>query len=99
LDYAINYSYIIEELCEQKEVKNNECQGKCHLTKEIKKQVDPQNENEEKIVVTNFVKIPHLNSTEKNQYIKNLLKINFCHLSLNHLNFLHEPLTPPPKVV
>ncbi|MEE9429454.1 MAG: hypothetical protein V3V16_00330 [Melioribacteraceae bacterium] len=99
IDYSINYTFITEELCEEKDNLVNECHGKCHLAKEIKKQVDPQNENGEKIVIIDFVKVPHLISTDKNQYIKNPIEIKFVHLSLKHLDFRYEPLTPPPKVV
>ena len=44
IDYALNYTYIISELCEQKDSPENMCLGKCHLSKEIKKQIDPDND-------------------------------------------------------
>lgn len=37
LDYAINKDYIAEELCENKEKPELQCDGKCHLAKEVKK--------------------------------------------------------------
>ena len=37
INYYINYDYIIAELCENKDKPVLQCNGKCHLTKEIKK--------------------------------------------------------------
>ncbi len=96
IDYAINYSYIIEELCEQKDISDNDCKGKCYLTKQIKNQIDPSEESDEKIVI-DFIKIPHLLFTEKNQFIKKISKANLRYYNLNHLSSSNEPLTPPPK--
>ena len=37
IDYVVNYSFIVHELCEQKDNLDNLCMGKCHLQKEIKR--------------------------------------------------------------
>ena len=37
LTYYIDYDYIVAELCENKDKPILECNGKCHLAKEIKK--------------------------------------------------------------
>ena len=37
LDYVINKEYIVENLCENIEKPELQCDGKCHLAKEIKK--------------------------------------------------------------
>ncbi len=37
LNYYIDYDYIVAELCENKDQPVLECNGKCHLAKEIKK--------------------------------------------------------------
>lgn len=36
-DYIINYDYIANELCENKEKPELKCNGKCHLKKELAK--------------------------------------------------------------
>jgi len=38
-----NQEYIATELCEQREVLNNTCQGNCHLQKQINKLVNEEN--------------------------------------------------------
>ena len=40
IDYYINYDYIVAELCENKDKPVLQCNGKCHLTKELKKAND-----------------------------------------------------------
>ena len=44
VSFKINQDSIAKTLCVKKEVKNNTCQGKCHL----KKQLDKANEEEQK---------------------------------------------------
>ena len=37
LEYAVNYDYITQVLCENKAAPELECNGKCHLMKELAK--------------------------------------------------------------
>ena len=37
LEYIVNYDYIVKELCENKEKPQLQCNGKCHLKKELAK--------------------------------------------------------------
>lgn len=37
VDYAVNYDYISKVLCENKEKPKLQCNGKCHLMKELAK--------------------------------------------------------------
>lgn len=80
LDYLINYHYITTELCENKNVPEQHCNGKCHLKKELAKAYknDTPSSNEKKsetaeIVVLFLVKIPVF-SFEKNA--EAILKVN-----------------------
>lgn len=40
LDYIVNYEYISQVLCENKEKPKLQCNGKCHLMKELAKASD-----------------------------------------------------------
>lgn len=40
LNYYVDYDYIIAELCENKDKPVLQCNGKCHLAKELKKAND-----------------------------------------------------------
>lgn len=45
LEYAVNYDYIVENLCENKSKPELNCNGKCHLTKQLAKASDSSSEN------------------------------------------------------
>jgi len=36
-NYVLNYDYIVNELCVEKDVKDSCCKGSCHLNKEFEK--------------------------------------------------------------
>ncbi|MDD2982311.1 MAG: hypothetical protein PHQ74_02895 [Crocinitomicaceae bacterium] len=43
ISYAVNYEYISTELCENKDTPEMECNGKCHLKKELAKEIQENN--------------------------------------------------------
>ncbi len=49
LEYIVNYDYIAKELCENKEKPELECNGKCHLKKELAKASDSEASKEKPI--------------------------------------------------
>lgn len=57
LDYVMNYHYIATELCENKNKPELECNGKCHLKKELAKAYknDIPSSNEKKTETTETV--------------------------------------------
>ena len=46
VDYMIRKGYIIENLCINKEEPEKQCNGKCHLEKQVKTGVEKTNEND-----------------------------------------------------
>lgn len=42
LEYVINYDYIVKELCENKEKPVLQCNGKCHLAKQLAKAAEDE---------------------------------------------------------
>ncbi len=40
--YVLNYQYIVENLCVNREKPQLSCNGKCHLAKELAKEVDEE---------------------------------------------------------
>lgn len=56
-EYAMNYTYISEVLCINKEKPKMECHGKCHLGKEIAKEM---NGNSKKDTESSQVKVETL---------------------------------------
>lgn len=45
LDYVANYDYIVNTLCENKAKPEMECNGKCHLSKELAKEAGADDKN------------------------------------------------------
>lgn len=43
ISYAVNYEYISTELCENKDEPEMNCNGKCHLKKELAKEIQQNN--------------------------------------------------------
>jgi len=97
IDYAINYSFIVNELCEQKDDQNNMCMGKCHLQKEIKKSIEHASDESNKIVIINLIDIPHNLISNKFKHFSRISELfydfNFSGKISNNL----EPIIPPPK--
>ena len=42
IEYIVNYDYIVNELCENKQIPESNCNGKCHLMKELAKASDSE---------------------------------------------------------
>lgn len=45
MDYVGNYNYIVTILCENRDQPELECNGKCHLSKEIAKEASDEDKN------------------------------------------------------
>ena len=56
LEYVVNYDYIVSELCENKANPELQCNGKCHLAKELAKASydDSTNSSEKKVVAQQY---------------------------------------------
>ena len=52
LEYIVFYDYIKTELCENKDKVELQCNGKCHLAKELAKASDTQKDNKDKKLVS-----------------------------------------------
>ena len=60
VDYVVNYDYIANVLCENKDKPEMHCNGKCHLTKELAKEAgaedkNPLNSNTSKTEIPQFI--------------------------------------------
>lgn len=45
VEYVVNYDYIVNVLCENKDKPEMQCNGKCHLTKELAKEAGAEDKN------------------------------------------------------
>ena len=44
-EYAVNYDYIVENLCENKDTPSMHCDGKCYLAKQLAKESEGNDKN------------------------------------------------------
>lgn len=98
VDYVINFNFIVSELCEQKDNPENMCMGKCHLQKEMKKQVDEEGSKKQLVVLEN-IKFDHI-AYSNAQSGSQPTFIKFFISDFKSANLLPcEPLLPPPKIL
>lgn len=45
VDYAINYDYIVDNLCENRDKPEMQCNGKCYLTKQLAEETAGKEKN------------------------------------------------------
>ena len=103
IDYAVNYKYISEELCVNKDKPEMHCNGKCHLKKEIKKVLGEDQAPTEKKSTLPQIKLKEYT----NYYRKNIITFYFTKLYIPKKNgyfitpntfsgYLPSVLKPPP---
>ncbi|KIC65246.1 hypothetical protein [Chryseobacterium taiwanense] len=51
INYAVNYDYIVKNLCENRNVAQSTCKGKCYVEKELAK-TEKQSNNNQNIKIT-----------------------------------------------
>ncbi len=96
VEYAVNYDYISKVLCVNKDKPNLQCNGKCHLMKQLRKQQD-KDFNSLRVSLEEypigFVEIIKFNKTDSFfiQKKENLFKYyqNYKFLALS--TFFHPP--------
>lgn len=87
VDYVVNYDYISKVLCENKEKPELKCNGKCHLMKEISKQIDSEkpihNDKKSNITLSQILFFQEIKSEE----IAQIYFFNKSSIKDNYSNF------------
>ncbi len=100
LDYGINYNYIVKELCVNKEVEKNDCNGKCHLKKELAQASDSEiplsNEKKQNLFEFEFLLFIEHNSVPL--FLKAKKVVPYIHYSNLYANECYTPIFHPPVV-
>jgi hypothetical protein len=98
VNYAVNYDYIVKNLCENRNIPQSTCKGKCYVEKELAKTEKQSNNNQNIKIAGLDVFLSHeiLSFSDKNQFdisIKNPTSdyINF-HTSEYFSRIFHPPL-------
>ena len=100
LDYWVNYKYIANELCENQDKPEIECNGKCHLKKELAKAATEESSNSKDKKSVNKQEIEILfyqevfNFESKNIIIASVETMSYYFNNYFHLNsskIFHPP--------
>lgn len=99
IDYFINYDYIAEVLCINKEKPQSTCNGKCYLKQQIKEQ-QPAKNHDKKLPIIKQERIPMILFTVKLPWF--FLGDNKSNSESTYYPFLFnnrslKPPTPPPQ--
>jgi hypothetical protein len=98
ITHNINFEYIVEYLCEQKDEEVNKCMGSCHLSDDIIDELTQENKENDKATITNIKPItPHQLSKNNSKLI--IIESDKYYRIFNSplQSGLSEPLLPPPK--
>lgn len=98
LDYIINYEYITQVLCINKENQVLQCNGKCHLTEEV---LENKTNDEQDYPTLHFEKLPILFFNKIFEF-QPLQSFSFRYVVFSspiekHSDCFVEPLIPPPR--
>lgn len=97
-NYYINYDYISEVLCINREKKSLECNGKCYLRKQLLK-TESHNDFSKKLKIE-WEKLPVISYMSSNSYLKNLKSKKYTYPATYSfiVNEIYiSPPTPPPE--
>jgi hypothetical protein len=97
LVFNLNQQYIAENLCEQKEIENNTCQGCCQLKKQMEQQNEQDktnpNQTKRKLLIDFFSK-----SNTLHRNINTSKTISYCLRLDIELQTFYSDIFHPPKV-
>ncbi len=96
LEYVVHYDYIVNELCENREKPQLQCNGKCHLNKELAQTTDDEQKSEVKF--QNLLAIPALIPTRPVVSTESIIKIttpDYFHYSEMQSQYITSIDVPP----
>ena len=101
LEYLVNYNYIVNELCENRDKPVLTCNGKCYLDKQVQKQLQPDTNGQRpmppKIDFEKFISLRPLVPSELPTMHEQLLSTPIGFNTLKD-NFISVSLLRPPIV-
>ena len=101
VEYILNQDYITEFLCINKDQPKLQCNGNCHLVKQLEKQQDNEPLKSLRIALENypigFVSIFKINNTVL-KYLEPSIQHNFTYNKLYTFQFLPSNFQPPDLV-
>jgi len=97
INYAINYDYIVKNLCENKNVPQSTCKGKCYVEKELAK-TEKQSNNNQTIKIAGldvFLSNEILSFLHKNQSDTSPESIHADYINFHTSDYFSKIFHPP----
>jgi hypothetical protein len=100
MDYLVNYDYISEVLCINKDNIELECNGKCHLKKEISKSLDNDDEGKTSSTIAYEILLSHFIPSQSiivefKELVRTFGIPNFLYTREYSFSFLNTIFHPP----
>ena len=100
INYAINYSYIVEELCVERDLEVNNCNGNCQLKTQVSKNLETENESKTpKPIVIKEVETPYFSIKQNTKDSEASNSKFYFSFQLTPLENYLDQQTPPPKYI
>lgn len=97
LQYQINYRFISGTLCENKNQPKKHCNGKCYLTKQLKKNAEQEQPNEEKAAKKAIKKVDYLAETKNKSALHTVdLNLSLFYSPVPALQAVYRTIPQPP---
>lgn len=98
VDYQVNYELYSQVLCENKDKPQLQCNGKCHMMKEMAATNDTEEQGQTvEVFRMHFVEI--LQSVKETVYFKSCHELEFFTHNETVESLGYTPPTPPPQLV
>ena len=97
INYAVNYEYIVKNLCEKRNIPQSTCKGKCYVEKELAKTEKQSNSNQNiKIAGLDvFLFNEILSFSDKNQFDIPVKRSNSYYINFHSSEYLSRIFHPP----
>jgi hypothetical protein len=101
IDYLVNYDYIVENLCEQRNELENLCMGSCYLNEQLKEKIlEQQSKPEKSEAKINLLMLSFHFAEDDRQELKTFEDFQYFHyLTIDLRSYKTKPLLPPPQFV
>ncbi len=97
----MNYDYIVENLCEQRNELENLCMGSCYLNEQLKEKIlEQQSKPEKSEAKINLLMLSFHFAEDDRQELKTFEDFQYFHyLTIDLRSYKTKPLLPPPQFV
>ncbi len=95
INYAVNYEYIVKNLCEQKNVADSTCKGKCFVSKELVKTEKQTSSGTVKILVMDVFLSGEIISLIDNNFFDHSDPMNSSYLNNHRSEYFSKIFHPP----